>query len=67
MTELQKNGHNLRELIIELGKSLNLDWDIFSSNVGKFIEDSWKLEKIELIILNDKLIEKIKTTPQQSI
>lgn len=67
MIELKKNGHNLRELIIELGKSLNLDWDIFSSNVGKFIEDSWKREKIELIILNDKLIEKIKTTQQQRV
>ena len=61
MTELGKNGHNLRELIIELGKSLNLNWDIFSSNVGEFIEDSWKPEKIELTILTDNLIEKIKT------
>ena len=64
MTELEKNGHNLRELIIKLGKNLNLNWDTFSSNVGKFVENSWKPEKIELIILNDKLIEKIKTTPQ---
>ena len=63
MTELEKNGHNLREFIIELGKSLNLNWDIFSSNVGEFVEDSWKTEKIELIIFNDNLIEKIKTTP----
>ena len=61
MTELNKNEQNLRELIIDFGKILNLNWDIFSSNVGKFIEDSWKSEKIELIILTDNLIEKIKT------
>ncbi len=61
MTELNKNEHNLRELIIDFGKILNLNWDISSSNVGKFIESSWKPEKIELIILTDNLIEKIKT------
>ena len=61
MNELKKNEHNLRELIIEIGKNQNLNWDIFSSNVGEFIEESWKSEKIELIIFNDKLIEKIKT------
>tara|TARA_R110002124_G_scaffold89702_1_gene229332 strand:+ start:459 stop:770 length:312 start_codon:yes stop_codon:yes gene_type:complete len=42
MNDLKKNGHNLRELIIELGNSLNLKWDIFSSNVGKFVEESYK-------------------------
>lgn len=65
IAELEKNGHNLRELIIELGNSLNLKWDIFSSNVGNFAEDSWKTETIELIRFSDNLIEKIKTTPQQ--
>ncbi len=67
MVELEKNGHNLRSLIIELGNSLNLNWDISSSNVGKFVEDSWKTETIELIRFSDKLIEKIKTTPQQRV
>ncbi|WP_178985158.1 hypothetical protein [Winogradskyella helgolandensis] len=67
MAELEKNGHNLRELIIELGNSLNLKWDIFSSNVGNFVEDSWKTETIELIRFSDNLIEKIKTTPQQRV
>ena len=67
MNDLKKNGHNLRELIIELGNSLNLKWDIFSSNVGKFIEESYKSETIELIRFNDKLIEKIKTTPQHRV
>ena len=67
MAELEKNGHNLRELIIELGNSLNLKWDIFSSNVGNFVEDSWKSETIELIRFSDNLIEKIKTTPQQRV
>ena len=65
MDELKKNGHDLRELIIELGNSLNLKWDILSSNVGKFVEDSWEKETFELIIFSDNLIEKIKTTPQQ--
>ncbi|WP_417444002.1 hypothetical protein [Joostella sp.] len=67
MAELEKNGHNLRELIIELGNSLNLKWDIFSSNVGNFVEDSWKSETIELIRFSDNLIEKIKTTPQHRV
>lgn len=56
MAELEKNGHNIRELIIELGNSLNLKWDIFSSNVGNFVEDSWKTETIELIRFSDNLI-----------
>lgn len=64
MDDLEKNGHNLRQLIIELGNSLNLKWDIFSSNVGKFVEDSWKTETVELTRFSDKLLEKIKTTPQ---
>lgn len=67
MAELEKNGHNLRELIIELGNSLNLKWDIFSSNVGNFVEDSCKSETIELIRFSDNLIEKIKTTPQHRV
>ncbi len=67
MTELKKNGHNLRKLIIELGSTLNLKWDIFSSDVGKFVEDSWKSETIELIRFSDNLINKIKTTPQQRV
>lgn len=67
MDELEKNGHNLRDLIIKLGDSLNLKWDIFSSNVGKFVEDSWKSETIELIRFSDSLIEKMKTTPQQRV
>ena len=40
---------------------MNLNWDIFSTNVGKQIDSSWKSEKIELTILTDKEIEKIKT------
>ena len=60
MTELKKNGHNLRELIIGLGKELDLKWDIFSSNVGKLVDDSWKIETIELIRFDDELIEKFK-------
>ena len=65
MTDLEKNGHNLRDLIIELGNKLNLKWDIFSSNVGNQVEDSYQTEQVELEILTDKIIEKIKTTPQQ--
>ncbi len=37
----------------------------FSSNVGNQIEDSYQTEEVELEILTDKTIEKIKTTPQQ--
>ncbi|XCF07514.1 hypothetical protein ABI125_06565 [Tamlana crocina] len=65
MADLEKNGHNLRDLIVELGNALNLKWDIFSSNVGNQIENSYQTEEVELEILNDKTIEKIKTTPQQ--
>ena len=61
MSDLEQKGHKLREVIIELGNKLNLKWDIFSSNVGKQIDGNWKSEKIELIILTDKTIEKIKT------
>ncbi len=67
IADLEKNGHNLRELIIELGNSFNLKWDIFPSNVGNFVEDSWKTETIELIRFSDNLIEKIKTTPQHRV
>ena len=61
MIELEKNGHKLRDVIVKLGKSLDKEWDIFSSNVGKQIDGSWKSEKIELTLLTDKEIEKIKT------
>ena len=67
MTELDKKGHDLRELIIELGKSLNLNWDIFYSDFGDLIDDSWNSETIELIKFNDNLLEKLKTTPQRRL
>ena len=66
MVELEKNGHDLRKLIIGLGKSLNLNWDIFSSNIENYIEDSWKSERIELIKFDDILIENIKSTSEYS-
>jgi hypothetical protein len=65
MADLEKNGHNLRDLIVELGNKLNLKWDIFSSNVGNQVEDSYQTEQVVLEILTDEIIEKIKTTPQQ--
>jgi hypothetical protein len=67
MKDLEKNGHNIRQLIIELGISLNLKWDIFSSKTGMEVENSYQTEQIELEILTDKTIEKIKTTPQQLV
>lgn len=62
--DLEKNGLNLRDLIVELGNEFNLKWDIFSSNIGNQVEDSYQTEEVELEILTDKTIEKIKTTPQ---
>ena len=62
--DLEKNGFNLRNLIVELGNEINLKWDIFSSNIGNQVEDSYQTEEVELEILTDKTIEKIKTTPQ---
>jgi len=67
MEDLENNGHNLRQLVIELGNKLNLKWDILSSKTGKEIENSYKTEQIELEILTDKTIEKIKTTPQHRL
>ena len=67
MVDLEKNGHNLRDLIVELGNKLNLKWDIFSSNVGYPVEESYQTEQVELEILTDEIIEKIKTTPQQRL
>ena len=61
MIDLEKNDQKLRDVIIKLGKSFDKKWDIFSSNVGKQIDGSWKSEKIELTLLTDKEIEKIKT------
>tara|TARA_R110001606_G_scaffold342333_1_gene490815 strand:+ start:516 stop:899 length:384 start_codon:yes stop_codon:yes gene_type:complete len=67
MEELQKKGNDLSGFIVELGKSLNLNWDVFYTGFGEIIEDSWNSEIIELIEFNDKLIEKLKTTPQHRI
>jgi len=67
MEELQKKGNDLSGFIVELGKSLNLNWDVFYSGFGEIIEDSWKAEIIELIEFNDKLLEKLKTTPQHGV
>ena len=67
MEELQKKGNDLSGFIVELGKSLNLNWDVFYTGFGEIIEDSWNSEIVELTKFNDKLIEKLKTTPQQHI
>ncbi|MCD8435995.1 hypothetical protein LNJ03_11895 [Tenacibaculum dicentrarchi] len=67
MVDLKKNGHKLDELIIELGNSLNLKWSIFSSKIGMEVENSYQTEQIELEILTDKTIERIKTTPQHRV
>lgn len=67
MEELQKKGNDLSGFIVQLGKSLNLNWDVFYSGFGEIIEDSWNSEIVELIEFNDKLIEKLKTTPQHRI
>ena len=67
MEELQKKGNDLSGFIVELGKSLNLNWDVFYTGFGEIIEDSWNSEIVELTKFNDKLIEKLKTTPQHRI
>ena len=67
MVDLEKNGHKLDELIIELGNNLNLKWGIFSSKIGMEVENSYQTEQIELEILTDKTIERIKTTLQHRI
>ena len=67
MADLEKNGYKLNELIIELGNSLKLKWNISSSNAGKFVDDSWKPEIIELSVFNDSVIKALKTTPQQRV
>lgn len=67
MEELQKKGNDLSGFIVELGKSLNLTWDVFYTGFGEIIEDSWNSEIVELIEFNDKLIEKLKTTPQHRV
>ncbi len=67
MVDLEKNGHKLDELIIELGNSLNLKWSIFSSKIGMEVENSYQTEQIELEILTDKTIENIKATPQHRV
>ncbi|WP_313114350.1 hypothetical protein [Aequorivita sediminis] len=67
MEELQNKGNDLSGFIVELGKSLNLNWDVFYTGFGEIIEDSWNSEIVELIEFNDKLIEKLKTTPQQCV
>ena len=65
MVDLEKNGHKLDKLIVELGNSLNLKWSVFSSKIRMEVENSYQTEQIELEILTDKTIEKLKTTPQQ--
>ena len=67
MEELQKRGNDLSGFIVELGKSLNLNWDVFYTGFGEIIEDSWNSEIVELIEFNDRLIEKLKTTPQHRV
>ena len=67
MEELQKKGNDLSGFIVELGKSLNLNWDVFYTGFGEIIEDSWNSEVVELIEFNDRLIEKLKTTPQHRV
>lgn len=54
-----KNGKNLRNLILELGKRYEKDWDIFPSQKGMEVENSYKTEQVELELLTDKIIQKL--------
>lgn len=61
LIDLEENEYKLRDVVVKLGKSLDREWDIYSSNLGRQIDGSWKLERIELALLTDKEIENIKT------
>lgn len=54
-TEIKK-GEDLRNLIIELGKQIKKNWDIFPTQKGKEVENSYQTEKIELEFLTDEII-----------
>lgn len=43
-----KEGHDLADLIVEMGKKRNKSWSIHSSKVGKEIEDSFNNEVLKL-------------------
>ena len=45
-----------------MGNTLNLKWDIFSSNAGREVEKSYQTEQVELETLTDDVIEKIKSS-----
>jgi hypothetical protein len=51
-----ESGIDLRKIIIDLGSKFEKNWDIFSSNLGNEIKDSYKSEKIELKSLSDYVI-----------
>ena len=61
-SDLKNNRYDLRSIIVELGNTLNLKWDIFSSNAGREVEKSYQTEQVELETLTDDVIEKIKSS-----
>ena len=61
-SDLKKNKYDLRSILVELGNTLNLKWDIFSSNAGREVEKSYQTEQVELETLTDDVIEKIKSS-----
>lgn len=52
-----KNGGDLRILISELGKENEKKWDIFPSQKGMEVENSYKTEQIELEFLTEAKIK----------
>ena len=52
-----KEGKDLRNLIIFLGKQNNKNWDIFPTQKGMEVENSFHTERIELEFLTDKIIK----------
>lgn len=52
------NGKDLRSLISEIGRRNEKIWDIYPSQLGKEVENSYQTEKIELEYLTDRTIRK---------
>jgi len=55
IVEKIKNGKLQENIIKKLGDSIGKKWSLFSSHLGKEKSESFKLEKVDLIILNDKI------------
>ncbi|GAA4273633.1 hypothetical protein U6A24_18310 [Aquimarina gracilis] len=59
-----KSGKKLKKVISSLGNQYGKNWNILPSQLGMEVEDGYKSEIMELEILNDDVMDQIKSSKE---